>query len=219
MSWLRRTSWGSSRRPSASRLPDARTPVAARCLSRGVPPRRSWRCSSCSLCPAWLRRTAVSGSSFRARRPARLSSGETPTRLRRQEAQQHPAPTLGAFGTPGPLPTVPGEPSGPGPGPGPVPPSPTPTATSPTTGPGTPQPTAAPPTTQPPTPVPTTLVTPVPTPLPTPEPTPVPTPDPTVAPEPACADGLDNDGDLFVDWPLDLGCSGPTDEDESGPIL
>ncbi len=33
----------------------------------------------------------------------------------------------------------------------------------------------------------------------------------------ACADGKDNDGDQLVDYPLDLGCSGPADNNENDP--
>ena len=65
-------------------------------------------------------------------------------------------------------------------------------------------------------------------PVPTPEPTRQPTPEPTVPPTPAptptpvllaqCQDGLDNDEDLFTDWPLDLGCTDPLDDDETGPF-
>ena len=83
------------------------------------------------------------------------------------------------------------------------------------------RPTAAPtsaPTARPtsvPTPVPTAAPTPVPTAAPTPVPTPLPTPEPT--PTPQCSDGVDNDGDLLIDFPQDLGCSSPNDDDESGP--
>ncbi len=62
------------------------------------------------------------------------------------------------------------------------------------------------------TPVPVTP-TPVPTAPSTPEPTPTPLPTPTPAPE--CSDGFDNDEDLVTDYPADLGCSGPQDNDES----
>jgi hypothetical protein len=51
----------------------------------------------------------------------------------------------------------------------------------------------------------------VPTPTPTLEPT------PTATATPQCSDGLDNDGDLLADFPLDLGCTGPEDDDETGP--
>jgi hypothetical protein len=44
---------------------------------------------------------------------------------------------------------------------------------------------------------------------------PSPTPVPTPTPPPQCSDGLDNDLDLLVDYPSDLGCSGPEDNDES----
>ncbi len=38
-----------------------------------------------------------------------------------------------------------------------------------------------------------------------------------VPPSPACDDGIDNDGDGLVDFPLDLGCTSVTDTDEAGP--
>jgi hypothetical protein len=100
--------------------------------------------------------------------------------------------------------------------------APTPAAPTPVV----PTPVPSPPQTAEPTPVP---ATPSPTPVPaTPSPTPVlptPSPTPTVAPTPeppvvpACTDGVDNDGDLLIDWPLDLGCASPDDTDESGLIL
>jgi hypothetical protein len=71
-----------------------------------------------------------------------------------------------------------------------------------------------------PTPVPTAVPTPVPTAVPTPVPTAVPTPVPTAVPTPVpaqCSDGLDNDQDGFTDFPLDLGCTDPSDDDEAGP--
>lgn len=33
-----------------------------------------------------------------------------------------------------------------------------------------------------------------------------------------CTDGLDNDGDLLIDYPSDLGCDGPGDNDETDPV-
>jgi penicillin-binding protein 1A len=45
-------------------------------------------------------------------------------------------------------------------------------------------------------------------------PPPPPPPPPT---DPACSDGADNDGDGATDFPSDLGCTGPDDNDESGP--
>ena len=33
---------------------------------------------------------------------------------------------------------------------------------------------------------------------------------------PMCSDGLDNDGDGLVDWPVDPGCSSAHDADEGG---
>src|SRR3989344_1019272 len=36
---------------------------------------------------------------------------------------------------------------------------------------------------------------------------------------PECNDGLDNDSDLLVDYPYDLGCSSATDNDETDPIV
>lgn len=36
-----------------------------------------------------------------------------------------------------------------------------------------------------------------------------------VAAQPACADGVDNDGDLLIDYPADPGCQSPTDDSES----
>ncbi|HYI66241.1 MAG TPA: hypothetical protein VEW95_04920 [Candidatus Limnocylindrales bacterium] len=81
-----------------------------------------------------------------------------------------------------------------------------------------PQPTYQPPSTPPPTAVPTGAPSPTPaptrtaSPTSTPAPTPVPTPPPTPAPTPTasptpddCADGIDNDGDTFIDG-LDPGC-------------
>jgi hypothetical protein len=84
-----------------------------------------------------------------------------------------------------------------------------------------PPPTAAP---QPPAPTvaPATPAPPPPTPVPTAPPpsiTPSPTiPEPTPTPAPQCSDGIDNDSDGLIDFPLDLGCTGPDDNDE-GPDL
>lgn len=39
----------------------------------------------------------------------------------------------------------------------------------------------------------------------------------TPAPEPACADGIDNDGDGRIDHPADPGCTSTTDADETDP--
>jgi hypothetical protein len=51
---------------------------------------------------------------------------------------------------------------------------------------------------------------------PAPTDTPSPTPEPTASPvPPQCADGIDNDLDGFTDYPDDLKCTGPTDNDES----
>jgi hypothetical protein len=91
-----------------------------------------------------------------------------------------------------------------------VPPGPTAAPTPIATAPIVPLPSQPPAPTPPPTPPPTPQPTPDPTPEPTPEPTPV---------LPECSDGVDNDGDILADWPLDLGCTSPTDDDESGPIL
>ena len=67
-------------------------------------------------------------------------------------------------------------------------------------------PTVAPSVAPTPTPTRTAAPTPPPTPAPTPTATPVPpTPTPTLAPD-DCADGIDNDGDTFVDG-LDPGCA------------
>jgi hypothetical protein len=86
-----------------------------------------------------------------------------------------------------------------------------------------------------PTPVPTPVATPISTgsPIPTPSvppsstpvpptPSPVPpTPSPSAAESapvsPACADGIDNDGDTLIDYPLDPGCTDALDNDETGP--
>ena len=51
----------------------------------------------------------------------------------------------------------------------------------------------------------------VPTPTPTPEPTPTPTPTPA---PPACSNGVDDDGDTLIDFPLDPGCTSPDDPSE-----
>jgi hypothetical protein len=59
--------------------------------------------------------------------------------------------------------------------------------------------------------VPPTPAPPTPTPIPTPEPTPVPTPVPA-----ACANGVDDDGDLLVD-DADPGCEGAADDSEVDP--
>ena len=79
-----------------------------------------------------------------------------------------------------------------------------------------PAPTAAPTIAPPVTPAPT------PTPLPSPTtPAPTPTTDPTTTPTPipipACSNLTDDDGDGLTDFPLDPGCTGPDDEDETGP--
>jgi hypothetical protein len=84
----------------------------------------------------------------------------------------------------------------------------------------TPQPppaaTPSPQPTRPPTPQPTQPPTPEPTAPPTPEPTArPPTPEPTPVFLAQCLDLADNDGDFFIDWPLDPGCTGPGDDDES----
>ena len=34
-----------------------------------------------------------------------------------------------------------------------------------------------------------------------------------------CSDGLDNDGDLLIDYPEDSNCSGAQDASEAGPTL
>lgn len=99
-----------------------------------------------------------------------------------------PPPPAAGEGTPAPNPTMGG-------GPPPAPPGPAPT----------PRPSAPPP------PPPTATPSPRPTPTPTPVPTPVPTPTPT----PQCSDGIDNDGDLLIDFPVDPGCLRPEDNDES----
>jgi hypothetical protein len=62
-----------------------------------------------------------------------------------------------------------------------------------------------------PTPAPPTPAPPTPTPIPTPEPTPVPTPLPA-----ACANGLDDDGDLLFDL-ADPGCEDLADDSEVDP--
>ena len=41
--------------------------------------------------------------------------------------------------------------------------------------------------------------------------------DPDVAPRPACANGLDDDGDGAIDYPQDPGCTDAADEDEADP--
>lgn len=38
-------------------------------------------------------------------------------------------------------------------------------------------------------------------------------------PNPACSDGIDNDGDGFADYPADVGCSSPDDNDETVRFL
>jgi len=40
---------------------------------------------------------------------------------------------------------------------------------------------------------------------------------PAPATNPACRDGQDNDGDGRIDYPTDIGCTGPDDDDESEP--
>jgi OOP family OmpA-OmpF porin len=50
-----------------------------------------------------------------------------------------------------------------------------------------------------------------------------PTPVPTPTPPPQCSDGLDNDGDLLIDFALadplsDPGCSAADDNDESDEV-
>jgi hypothetical protein len=76
----------------------------------------------------------------------------------------------------------------------------------------------------PPTPIPTAISTPVPlpsaTPLPTGSATPLPTdtPVPTATPLPQCSDGIDNDGDLLIDFdglPPDPGCTDAFDNNEA----
>lgn len=46
-----------------------------------------------------------------------------------------------------------------------------------------------------------------------------PTPEPTPVPQPECNDGLDNDGDGFVDYPNDDGCTSETDDSEEKDII
>jgi hypothetical protein len=98
-------------------------------------------------------------------------------------------------------------------------------APNPTMGGGPPLETPAPPIVTPrpaatPTPRPTAAPTPTPTPQPTPVATPLPTPTPTLPPTPGptpqCSDLIDNDEDSATDYPADLGCSSPTDNDETG---
>ena len=74
-----------------------------------------------------------------------------------------------------------------------------------------------PPTAEPTEPPPSASEPPPPTPSPTPTPSPSPTPTPDPSPAPQCSNGLDDDGDLLADFPLDLGCTGPEDDDETGP--
>jgi hypothetical protein len=90
--------------------------------------------------------------------------------------------------------------------PGPVA-TPRPTITPPL---GTPRPSSSIAATPAPTAAPTT-----PPPIDTPAPTPSPTPEPTPSPSPQCSDGVDNDGDLLTDFPVDPGCSSADDNDES----
>jgi hypothetical protein len=40
--------------------------------------------------------------------------------------------------------------------------------------------------------------------------------DPLATPPPACADGIDNDGDFKIDYPADEGCASPNDNTEEG---
>ena len=95
-----------------------------------------------------------------------------------------PIPSPTAPPAPIPAPAQPAAPPPAPPPPPPPPPTPAPTA-APTAAPSTPVPSAAP-------------TTPPPTPTPTLEPSPTPSPD-------DCEDGIDNDGDTFVDL-LDPGC-------------
>jgi hypothetical protein len=97
--------------------------------------------------------------------------------------------------------------------PGTTPPPSSPVPSPQPTRPPTPAPTRPP--TPAPTPAPTAPPTPAPTPPPTPEPTPPPTPEPTPVSLAQCLDLIDNDGDFWTDWPLDPGCTGPDDNDES----
>jgi hypothetical protein len=114
-------------------------------------------------------------------------------------------PTAIAFATAAPLQVLPHS------TPSPQPPTPQPTA-APTR---TPAPTLAP--TAPPTAPPTVTPSPTPSASPSivvPTPTPTPSPEPTPTPLPACSNGVDDDNDLLVDFPLDPGCTSPDDPDE-----
>jgi hypothetical protein len=82
--------------------------------------------------------------------------------------------------------------------------NPEPTYQPPSTPPPTAMPTRAPSPTAAPTRTAAPTSTPAPTPVPTPPPTPVPTPTPSPTPD-DCDDGIDNDGDTFIDG-LDPGC-------------
>ena len=81
----------------------------------------------------------------------------------------------------------------------------------PTMGGGPPLATPAPPTI---TPRPTAAPSPRPTAAATAAPTPIPTPTPTPVPLPACSNFTDDDGDGFVDFPDDPGCSSSSDDEE-----
>ena len=147
--------------------------------------------------------TATTVATVAALPPAEVTPTPAP-------AQLTPSPA----GTPTPAPPPPTA----APTPAPVPPPPT---AAPTPAPVPPPPTAAP-TPAPVPPPPTAAPTPAPVPPPptaAPTPTATPPPEPTDSPVPACSDGIDNDGDLLVDWPLDLGCTAPGDPDEAGPVL
>ncbi len=39
-----------------------------------------------------------------------------------------------------------------------------------------------------------------------------------VVQDPACSDGIDNDGDMLIDFPADPGCSSASDNDETDPV-
>lgn len=91
---------------------------------------------------------------------------------------------------------------------------PSPTASSPAV--GSPLPSASPTPAITSGPAPTPTIPPTSQPSPSPTPAPTASPEPSAAPTPQCSDGVDNDGDLLIDFPLDLGCASPTDDDESG---
>ena len=169
---------------------------------------------SVAIGSSWLGTVRTPGSADRAATPGEGVLAGVPS------ATESPRPTRTATPRPSTSPSERPSPSaqvsdGPTDEPAPTFAAPEPTYQPPPPPPPTPRPSVAPSV----TPAPTLTAAPTPTaPPPTPTPPPSPTPTPTPTPTPACSDGVDNDGDGFIDMADVLGCSSPADDDETDVI-